>query len=133
PDSAGPALAGPAWARSPGSLIGSSSHLGLATGGSLPGNAGRRPQLSPGRVAPPPLWRYLLSAMTKPKLAAAALCLSLAACSGTSVVPQITPAGDGTYAITPLYLFMAGLWETTINVDAGAGKDVAVFSFCIEG
>lgn len=52
---------------------------------------------------------------------------------GTSVVPQVTPAADGTYGIAPLYLFMAGLWQITLNVQAGATTDVAVFSFCIQG
>jgi hypothetical protein len=52
---------------------------------------------------------------------------------GTSVVPQVTPMGDG-YTVTPLYLFMAGLWQVTIEVDSSpAGADSAVFYFCIPG
>jgi len=52
---------------------------------------------------------------------------------GTSVVPQITPMGDS-YTVTPLYLFMAGLWQVTIEVDSSpSGADTAVFYFCIPG
>jgi YtkA-like len=50
---------------------------------------------------------------------------------GTSVVPQITPMGD-TYVITPLYLYMPGLWQVTVEVDSSsAGADTGVFYFCI--
>lgn len=52
---------------------------------------------------------------------------------GTSVVPTITPVGDS-YQISNLYLFMAGLWMVTIEVDASsAGADTGVFYFCIPG
>jgi len=52
---------------------------------------------------------------------------------GTSVVPTITPMGDS-YQISNLYLFMAGLWMVTIEVDASAaGADTGVFYFCIPG
>ena len=53
---------------------------------------------------------------------------------GTSVVPQVAPAGDA-YTISNLYLFMAGLWQVTITVTTPSGtqNDAAVFSFCVEG
>ena len=52
---------------------------------------------------------------------------------GTSVVPTITPMGDS-YQITNVYLFMAGLWMVTIEVDASsAGADSGVFYFCVAG
>jgi hypothetical protein len=54
---------------------------------------------------------------------------------GTSVRPVITPKGDGTYTIDPLYLFMPGVWRITIALpatDAGPGESVAFF-FCVAG
>jgi hypothetical protein len=52
---------------------------------------------------------------------------------GTSVTPVVTPAADGGYTISSLYLFMPGIWRVTINVESGAVKDSAMFFFCIEG
>jgi hypothetical protein len=58
---------------------------------------------------------------------------------GTSVKPVVTldPSGSG-YTITPLYLFMAGVWR--LEFDAYAGDvgstpvlDRAIVNFCIEG
>jgi hypothetical protein len=51
---------------------------------------------------------------------------------GTSIVPQVAPAGDG-YVVSSVYLFMAGLWQVTIQAQSAAGNDTAVFQFCIEG
>ncbi len=55
---------------------------------------------------------------------------------GTSV-PQVTSNPDGTFTIDSLYLFMPGLWQTTIvagmAADAGGQRDSVVFSFCIQG
>jgi hypothetical protein len=51
---------------------------------------------------------------------------------GTSVMPQVAPAGDG-YELSSVYLFMAGLWKVTIQAQSAAGNDTAVFQFCIEG
>jgi hypothetical protein len=51
---------------------------------------------------------------------------------GSSVVPQVTPAADGSYTVAPLYLFMPGLWQITFTVD-GAVPDKVVFSFCVAG
>jgi hypothetical protein len=51
---------------------------------------------------------------------------------GTSIVPQITDMGAGEYSVTPLYLFMGGIWEVTIEAsDGDASSDSAVFTFCI--
>ena len=52
---------------------------------------------------------------------------------GTSVTPTVTAAGGGKYTVTPLYLFMPGLWQVTITATKGSTSDRAVFSFCIEG
>lgn len=51
---------------------------------------------------------------------------------GTSVVPVVTPMGDG-YSISPLYLFMPGLWRVTITATVGSDTDSAAFYFCVEG
>jgi hypothetical protein len=51
---------------------------------------------------------------------------------GSDVVPQVTSNGDGTYAITPLYFFMPGVWRITLS-DADGGAHDAQFFFCVEG
>ena len=52
----------------------------------------------------------------------------------TSVVPQVTEGeGEGEYNISPLYLFMPGLWEITIQAVSGDTTDSAKFSFCVQG
>jgi hypothetical protein len=54
---------------------------------------------------------------------------------GTSIVATITPHGDGTYDVAPLYLFMPGVWRVTfaIAADAGAAAQSVDFYFCISG
>jgi hypothetical protein len=53
---------------------------------------------------------------------------------GTSVAATVAPgASPGTYTITPLYLFMPGLWQVTFTATKGSATDSAVFSFCVEG
>lgn len=52
---------------------------------------------------------------------------------GTSVAADATANPDGTYKITPLYLFMPGIWRVTLTAHAGAVTDTAEFLFCIEG
>ena len=60
---------------------------------------------------------------------------------GTSVVPTITlDSATQSFTVTPLYLFMAGVWRIDFQasgtaVDAGASTtlDSASFFFCIEG
>jgi hypothetical protein len=53
---------------------------------------------------------------------------------GTAIRPVISPLPDaGNYKVTPLYLFMAGLWEVTFDVTTASGaQDAVVFSFCIQ-
>jgi hypothetical protein len=54
---------------------------------------------------------------------------------GSSVRPVVTEQGGGAYGISPLYLFMPGVWRVTIalpSTDAGPGESVAFF-FCIAG
>lgn len=52
---------------------------------------------------------------------------------GTPVQPMITEMGGGDYQITPLNLFMAGLWEITFNLELADGStDEVMFSVCVE-
>lgn len=54
---------------------------------------------------------------------------------GSSTTPQVTPKGqDGTYEITPMILFMPGVWEITFKVTAAGGvEDSAMVTFCVDG
>jgi hypothetical protein len=52
---------------------------------------------------------------------------------GTSAYPAITNNMDGTYTIDNVYLFMAGLWQVTINAKSGTQADSGVFGFCVQG
>jgi YtkA-like len=54
---------------------------------------------------------------------------------GSSVKAVITPQADGNYTVTPLYLFMPGVWRVTFALpatDAGPGDEVQFF-FCVAG
>lgn len=53
----------------------------------------------------------------------------------TSVKPTATPKGAaGSYEVTPVTLFMPGIWEITFEVSKGGAAVGAVkFSFCIDG
>src|SRR5258705_7078194 len=44
---------------------------------------------------------------------------------GSSVVPETTPTGDG-YTVAPLYFFMPGLWQVTLQAMTPAGNDSVV-------
>ncbi|MDB4963273.1 MAG: uncharacterized protein JWP01_3272 [Myxococcales bacterium] len=46
-----------------------------------------------------------------------------------AVITELSTAGE--YKLTPVYLSMPGLWETTINVTTASGSDSAIFRFCI--
>jgi hypothetical protein len=52
---------------------------------------------------------------------------------GSSVQPVVTANADGTFGVTPLYLFMPGLWQVTFTVKTASSSDDVVFSFCIAG
>ena len=54
---------------------------------------------------------------------------------GTTPV-MISAAGAGTYTLTPLYLYMSGYWEITVNLTGasgtgGATTDSAMFPICV--
>lgn len=44
-----------------------------------------------------------------------------------------TFSSDGTYEAGPFDLFMPGLWESTVTIEAGETRDSAIFSFELEG
>lgn len=51
---------------------------------------------------------------------------------GTPVEVQITPTGmTGQYQLSPVNLWMPGVWETTIQATSGSVTDSAVYKFCI--
>lgn len=53
---------------------------------------------------------------------------------GTSIKAKVQEVGGGEYRISPLNLFMPGLWTVTITAQPPAGSaDQAVFAFCIDG
>lgn len=58
---------------------------------------------------------------------------------GTSVPAEISYDPDsGNFTITPLYLFMAGVWRVTLSAYTSAADpdsllDSTIFHFCIEG
>jgi hypothetical protein len=58
---------------------------------------------------------------------------------GTSVVPSVSfDASTNEYTVTPLYLFMAGVWRIQFDAYAGSQSDGAALDratvyFCIEG
>jgi hypothetical protein len=51
---------------------------------------------------------------------------------GTSVKAAITSQPDGSMSVTPLYLFMGGVWRVEFNPATGAADPVDFF-FCIAG
>lgn len=54
---------------------------------------------------------------------------------GTSVKAVIEDLGGGSYKLSPVNLFMAGLWVVTISatVPSSSKTDQTTFSFCVEG
>lgn len=53
---------------------------------------------------------------------------------GTPIAPVVTTgAKAGQYEIDRLNLWMPGLWEVRIDIDAQGSTDQVVFSFCVEG
>ena len=50
---------------------------------------------------------------------------------GTPIQVGITDKGGGMYELSPVNMWMPGLWETTIQASSASGSDQAVFRFCI--
>ena len=56
---------------------------------------------------------------------------------GTSTV-AVTPSGSGVYTLNPLYLYMVGYWEITLDLTEAASAtapapDSAMFHLCVSG
>ena len=50
----------------------------------------------------------------------------------TSVLPVVTPKGNGTYDVSPVYLFMPGYWVVTLTMQPATGPaDTVTFPICI--
>lgn len=52
---------------------------------------------------------------------------------GSTVKAVVTPMGAGVYRVAPLYLYMPGLWQVTLDIDAPTGPDSVMFPVCIAG
>lgn len=52
---------------------------------------------------------------------------------GSTVKAVVTPMGGGVYRVAPLYLYMPGLWQVTLDLDTPAGPDSVMFPVCIPG
>jgi YtkA-like len=51
---------------------------------------------------------------------------------GSPITATVTPtATSGQYMLSPVNLWMPGVWETTISAQSPAGTDRAVYKFCI--
>lgn len=51
---------------------------------------------------------------------------------GTPIQAEVTPmATAGQYELSPINLWMPGLWETTLSVTSASGTDKVVYRFCI--
>src|SRR5438876_381044 len=46
---------------------------------------------------------------------------------GTSIAPVATGQGSGGYQVTPLYLYMSGYWEITLDMLAPPAADASAF------
>ena len=51
---------------------------------------------------------------------------------GSPTIPTITDKGGGDYTVTPLYLFMPGVWHIWFFT-AAAPTDTVDFFFCVQG
>ncbi|MCA9524974.1 MAG: FixH family protein [Myxococcales bacterium] len=52
---------------------------------------------------------------------------------GTNTPAVVRELGEGSYEITPLDLFMPGLWEVPLHLVCGDAEDEVLFAFWIEG
>ncbi len=54
---------------------------------------------------------------------------------GSAVRPTVKALGGGRYAVSNIYLAMAGLWKITVTVQMpdGSGVQEANFNFCLDG
>jgi hypothetical protein len=53
---------------------------------------------------------------------------------GSTIKAHVTPVGGGVYRVTPLYLYMPGLWQVTLDIEPASGSiDNVMFPMCIPG
>ena len=53
---------------------------------------------------------------------------------GSTVKAVVTPMGGGLYLVKPLYLYMPGLWQITLDLNpTAAPADSVTFPICIPG
>jgi hypothetical protein len=53
---------------------------------------------------------------------------------GRAQKPEVAAVGGGKYAVTKVYLSMAGLWEIKVAVQRpGVEVQTATFNFCLDG
>jgi hypothetical protein len=52
---------------------------------------------------------------------------------GSTIKAHVTPMGAGIYRVTPLYLYMPGLWQVTLDLDVPGSPDSIMFPICIPG
>jgi len=84
------------------------------------------------------IWQLQVSAMSGGTVGATVAGATLTAtpfmpdhAHGTPIQVVITDKGGGMYQLSPVNLWMPGLWETTITATSASGSDQAVFRFCI--
>jgi len=51
---------------------------------------------------------------------------------GTGVPVEVAPMSGGQYQLSPVNLWMQGVWETTIRATLDTTTDSAVYKFCVE-
>jgi hypothetical protein len=52
---------------------------------------------------------------------------------GTPIEAAASATGNpGEFEITPVNLFMSGLWQVTLDIEEGTATDEVVFAFCVE-
>jgi hypothetical protein len=51
---------------------------------------------------------------------------------GPALAPTVTPADGGINMVGSLDFFMPGLWQVTLEAQAGSLSDTGVFTFCVE-
>lgn len=50
---------------------------------------------------------------------------------GSPIQVVVTDKGGGAYELSPVNLWMPGLWQTTVTATSASGSDQTVFAFCI--
>jgi hypothetical protein len=51
---------------------------------------------------------------------------------GTAIRAKVQDMSGGMYQLSPVNLWMPGIWETTISAQVGGVQDTTVYRFCIQ-